>query len=115
MEITLQELAQALASKTQASVTATPGSDLLAPLVGEKVFIRTVTYHYTGQVVSIDAATIVLMDAAWIADSGRWATALETGTLSEVEPYPAGTLVYISRAATVDVTVWGHALPRTQK
>ena len=81
--------------------------------VGDNIFIRTVTYHYTGKIAAITPGEIVLADAAWIADSGRFHTALATGTLSEVEPYPAG--VVISRGAIVDVSPWAHPLPRVAK
>ena len=81
--------------------------------VGDNVFIRTVTYHYTGKIAAITPGEIVLSDAAWIADSGRFHVALATGTLSEVEPYPAG--VVISRGAIVDVSPWAHPLPRVAK
>lgn len=56
---------------------------------------------------------IVLADAAWIADSGRFSVALATGTLSEVEPYPGECIV--SRGAIVDVSLWAHPLPRVPK
>ena len=82
-------------------------------MVGDSVFIRTVTYHYTGKIAAITPGEIVLADAAWIADSGRFHVALATGTLSEVEPYPAG--VVISRGAIVDVSPWAHPLPRSAK
>ena len=81
--------------------------------IGDAVFIRTVTYHYTGRISAIYPGEIVLADAAWIADSGRFHVALATGTLSEVEPYPAG--VVISRGAIVDVSPWAHPLPRSAK
>lgn len=81
--------------------------------IGDAVFIRTVTYHYTGRISAIYPGEIVLADAAWIADSGRFHAALSTGTLSEVEPYPAG--VVISRGAIVDVSLWAHPLPRGAK
>jgi hypothetical protein len=81
--------------------------------VGDAVFIRTVTYHYTGKIAAITPGEIVLADAAWIADSGRFHVALATGALSEVEPYPAG--VVISRGAIVDVSPWAHPLPRVAK
>jgi hypothetical protein len=55
---------------------------------------------------------LVLADAAWIADTGRWSTALATGRLHEVEPYPGEGLCIVSRAAIVDVAVWDHPLPR---
>jgi hypothetical protein len=81
--------------------------------LGDSVFIRTVTYHYTGRISAIYPGEIVLADAAWIADSGRFHVALATGALSEVEPYPAG--VVISRGAIVDVSPWAHPLPRSAK
>ena len=54
-----------------------------------------------------------LEDAAWIADTGRWSNALVKGTLTEVEPYPAG--VSIARGAVIDVSPWQHTLPRETK
>lgn len=81
--------------------------------VGECVFVRTVTFHYTGRIVALTNQEMVLDEAAWIADSGRWSSALATGTLNEVEPYPG--IVSISRSAIVDVAPWTHALPRTVK
>lgn len=80
---------------------------------GQKLFIRTVTYHYLGEVEAIDEHWIKLKDASWVADSGRWAHALKTGELREVEPYPSTCLV--ARAAIVDVSTWAHALPRAAK
>jgi hypothetical protein len=81
--------------------------------VGEKYIIRTVTLYFTGRVTAVTDSDIVLEDAAWIADAGRWADTLETGKLNEVEPYPAGTIV--ARAGVIDVTPWDHELPRSQK
>lgn len=90
-----------------------PDCDPLAAFIGKAVFIRTVTMHYTGRLVAISADTLVLDDAAWIADSGRFATALATGELVEVEPFPGR--VCVGRGALVDITAWDHALPRAQK
>lgn len=81
--------------------------------VGQAVFVRTVTFHYTGRIVAVTKDEIVLSDAAWIADSGRWANALATGQLNEVEPYPG--VVSIGRSAIIDVSPWKHALPQTVK
>ena len=83
-------------------------------IVGSSYFLRTVTHHLTGRLVSIDEHEIVLADAAWIADDGRFADAMANGAFSEVEPYPAG-LVAVGRGSLVDACVWTHALPRTQK
>ena len=96
------------------SAAASPPPAITYPYhVGDNVFVRTVTYHYTGRIVAITPDEIVLADAAWIADSGRFSVALATGTLAEVEPYPAG--VVISRGAIVDVSPWAHPLPRMAK
>jgi hypothetical protein len=82
--------------------------------VGATVLIRTITMYYTGRVVGLSDAEILLEDAAWIADVGRFADALRTGALSEIEPYPDG-VVSINRGSVVDVCAWAHPLPRTQK
>lgn len=81
--------------------------------VGASVFVRAVTFHYVGRIVSVDDRWMVLTDAAWVADSGRFADALNTGELSEVEPYPGE--VAINLGAIVDVSPWLHDLPREQK
>lgn len=81
--------------------------------VGEKVYIRTVTHHQTGRIKEIVGPFIVLEDAAWIGDSGRWMDALKTGELNEVEPvfHP----MRVNSEAIIDVCVWDHPLPREQK
>ncbi len=81
--------------------------------VGNAVFIRTVTLYYTGRVAEVTPESVVLTDAAWIADTGRFSTALATGALGEVEPFPGA--VEIGRGAIVDATHWKHALPRAVK
>lgn len=81
--------------------------------VGEKLFIRTVTYHITGRVAAIKGKFLVLDDAAWVADSGRFMNAINEGTLSEVEPVNCS--VRVNTESIVDVYVWRHPLPREQK
>lgn len=85
----------------------------LEALIGNPVIIRTVTLHYTGRLTARSGGYLTLADAAWIADTGRWAEALRSGVLSEVEPYP-GTC-YVAEGAIVDVSPWAHALPRETK
>ena len=81
--------------------------------VGDVVLIRTVTFYYTGRVSAVFDNELCLEDAAWIADTGRFSTALKTGELSEVEPYELG--VVINRASIIDVSPWAHPLPRSVK
>jgi O-acetylhomoserine/O-acetylserine sulfhydrylase-like pyridoxal-dependent enzyme len=102
-----------MASKKTATKTA-PSS--VNPLrVGNDVFIRTVTGYYTGKIVAIEGGDILLDQAAWIADTGRFSQAVASGQFSEVEPYPDGTIVAVSRASYVDASVLRGPLPRTQK
>lgn len=83
--------------------------------LGNKVFIRSVTHHYTGLIVGVSKDEILLKDAAWIADNGRFSAALASGQFNEVEPYPADAIVAVARGAVLDTSDWKHDLPRTVK
>ena len=73
-------------------------------------FIRTVTHHLTGKLVAVTDYELVLEEAAWIADDGRFANALATGELNEVEPFPKGKVI-VGRGSLIDATRWNHPLP----
>ena len=75
-------------------------------------FIRTVTYHMVGKIKKIDGNFLVLSDASWIADSGRFHDAIKTGSLSEVEPVGDA---FVCIDAIVDAFPWKHPLPDKQK
>ena len=89
------------------------GSSTHSIQVGKAYFIRGVTLYYTGRVSSITDEDIVLEDAAWIGDTGRWSEALSSGTLSEVEPFPGS--VIIPRGTICDISEWKHPLPTEVK
>jgi hypothetical protein len=92
------------------------GDSTLSPYkIGENYLIRTVTNFYTGTIIKVAARELVLKEAAWIADTGRFMNAVKDGTLGEVEPYPDGEEVVIGRGAIVDAVIWRHKLPREQK
>jgi hypothetical protein len=80
---------------------------------GQCVFIRCVIYHYIGVIEEITDSHIVLSTASWVADSGRFYTALKDGKLNEVEPMPHG--VTINRDAIIDFSPWRHDAPTSQK
>jgi hypothetical protein len=83
--------------------------------VGAAYLIRTVTHIYTGRVVRVGRHELVLTEAAWIADTGRFADALkDLSKLNEVEPFPDGEVV-VGRGAIVDACVVTCELPRQQK
>jgi hypothetical protein len=82
--------------------------------VGKNYIVRTVTMILTGRLVEVGPQELVLEDAAWVADTERWADSLATGKLREVEPYPEGRVI-VGRGSVVDACVWQHPLPRTQQ
>lgn len=100
---------------TKVTASVTKKTKPTSPLtVGNAVFIRTVTHHLTGRVIAVGDHEILLSNAAWIADNGRFAAALAGGVFSEVEPFPDG-IVAVGRGALIDACVWPHALPRAVK
>ncbi len=84
----------------------------LDDFVGKKLFIRTVTYHLTGKVSKRIGNFLQLEDAAWIADSGGFMSAIKNGTLDEVEPVNT---CWVNLNSVTDMFPWNHALPRDKK
>lgn len=82
--------------------------------IGKNYFVRTVTHHHTGTLVAVTPQELVLKNAAWIADSGRFQQALENCKFNEVEMFPKGSHVIIGRAALIDA-VEIAALPTVQQ
>ena len=81
--------------------------------IGKNYFIRTVTHNHTGRLVEVTATELVLEDAAWIADSGRFSDALKSCSFDEVEPFPTGRVI-IGRSALIDA-VEILTIPTSQK
>ena len=80
--------------------------------IGKSYFIRTVTYHVIGTVEKISGPFLVLSEASWIADSGRFSKSISEGELSEVE-YVGEMIVNIS--AIADACRWNHKNPKATK
>lgn len=83
--------------------------------IGHNYLIRTVTMIYTGRLVGVYDQELVIEDAAWIAETDRWADTCKDGKLKEVEPYVKGDQVILGRGAILDVCPWHKDLPETQK
>lgn len=81
--------------------------------VGNNYFIRTITMHLVGELVGIDDKELVLKNASWIADSGRFHDALKNGTFDEIEPFVND--VIVNRNSIIDATFFNHRLPEEQK
>ena len=81
--------------------------------IGAVYLIRTVTMIQVGRVVAASKQWVMMEDAAWIADTGRFSNALSKWTFNEVEPFPDG-LVGVSCGSIVDF-VKGKEVLRSQK
>jgi hypothetical protein len=79
--------------------------------IGEQYLIRTATMTHCGQLVDVYPNELVLVDDAWVADTGRFNEALRTGKLDEVEPFPDGPVI-VGRNSVIDAAIWNHPLPR---
>lgn len=69
--------------------------------IGKIYLIRTVTMIDTGRLVGVTQQELILEDAAWIADTGRFADALKSAEFGEVEPFPDGRVI-VGRGSVID-------------
>jgi len=81
--------------------------------IGEKVFIRTVTLYYTGEITAITGDWITLSNAAWIADTGRFHQFLTDGKCNEYEGFPEK--VHVPMGSIIDLSPWRHPVFHGQK
>ena len=75
--------------------------------IGKHYVIRTVTMIDVGKLVQVTDKELVLENASWIADTGRWNEFLKNGIYSESEPFPDGKII-VGRSAIVDAVIWNH-------
>lgn len=80
--------------------------------IGKAYLIRTVTYHMLGRIEKISGDFLIMTDASWVADSGKFSTAITKGELSETE-YVGDAIVNLT--AIVDAFPWGHKIPKETK
>jgi hypothetical protein len=82
--------------------------------IGQCYLIQLVTTYWSGRVIAGDDKWLLLEDAAWVAETGRYTQALASGSFSEVEIVPSGVAKIIARHAICDATPIA-TLPREQK
>ncbi len=103
------ELEQALSETVRAAV-----NPQLPFEVGKSYLIRTITMVDVGRVTRICGKFIVMEDASWIADTGRFFECLrKTDVFIEVEPFQHP--LYVNTDAIVDATPWPYQLPTNPK
>ena len=81
--------------------------------IGKIYLIRTVTMIQTGRLKRVTAQELVIEEAAWIADTGRFADGLKSLEFSEVEPFPDGEVI-VGRGGLIDAVEIPRVL-RAQK
>lgn len=81
--------------------------------IGKQYLIRTVTMIDTGKLIAIGDKELVLEDAAWIPDTGRFSDSLLSINFNEVEPFPNGKVI-IGRGSIIDALEINN-LPRDLK
>ena len=86
---------------------------------GEKVYIRTVTHHQVGEVVGTSevgqTTFVILKNASWVADSGRWFDTLKDGFKDNAEIEPEQGMVAVNVGSIIDTREWLHDLPTKQQ
>jgi len=87
-------------------------------IIGNNYLIRTVTHIDVGRLVNINDKEVLIDNASWIADTGRFSTVLKDGLesddSSEIEPFNVG-VVMVGRSSIIDVCEYKHDLPKVQK
>ncbi|MHB8096064.1 MAG: hypothetical protein ACYDEI_00200 [Erysipelotrichaceae bacterium] len=84
----------------------------LDDLIGKSFFFRTVTYHMVGKVVKRIGSILELTNASWIADSGRFMTAVKEGKFNEIEPVGK---CFLNLNSVTDFFPATYKLPTEQK
>jgi hypothetical protein len=108
-----QKLVNELHTRANKAPVSGPASAVAPWNIGANYLIRTVTMIDTGRLVGVTPTELVLEDAAWIADTGRFSDAVQKASFSEVEPFPAGRVI-IGRGSVIDA-VEITTVPRSQK
>lgn len=100
----LIKLAKEMEKQTPSNVMETRQQFELPFEIGGEYFIRTVTHHLTGRVKDIVGKFLILEDAAWIADSGRF-NEFFTSPSSNLEVEPFGDReVFVNTDSITDAT-----------
>jgi hypothetical protein len=82
--------------------------------IGKNYLIRTVTMTHFGKLIAVHEQELVLQDAAWIADTGRFSDSLISGDFDEIEPFPDGEVI-VSRGGIIDAVQLPLPLKRERK
>ena len=110
----IEALAQeALDNRNKITPVSIPDDNATHPFtIGANYLIRTVTMIQTGRLVWVGDKELILEDAAWIPDTGRFSKTLAEGEKNLKEVEPCNGPVIIGRGSIIDAFSWKGALPK---
>lgn len=82
--------------------------------IGETYLFMTLTYYWTGRVVAISPAEVLIDDAAQVFDTGELENCLTKWEVALCQVVPSGVIVSVPRSGTTTIT-WSGPLPRKTK
>ena len=88
--------------------------DSLDDLIGQNWFFRTVTYFMVVKVKKRMGKFLVLEQASWIPDTGRFTDFVKNGISAKVEVEPIGMMI-VNMDSIVDGVPWTHSLELSQQ
>lgn len=81
--------------------------------IGQSYLIRLFTHYWIGKLLAVYENELVLKNASWIADTGRYHKAVDIENLVEIEPRKGP--IVIGRGALIDCAEWNADLPTEPK
>ena len=76
--------------------------------IGTRYYVQTVTHYYVGTLVALTPQELVLVDVAWVADSGRHGEFVAGGAAKEMEAWPPRAQVIVGRGSLVAASMDAH-------
>ena len=98
--------------KDQLNQNETIDVSCMKDLIGKKLFIRTVTFHFVGEVTKVFGSFLQMKNTVWVADSGRFMQAIKEGSLKEYEEIGDW---FVNLETVSDFGEWKHSIPKGQK
>ena len=95
------------------ALSAPSGTDAGPWKIGKKYIVMTCTRFLVGRLSYVGDQELVLDDASWVADTGRFNETMKSGAIDEVEPYFGPAIV--GRGAITDASEWSFDLPAEAK
>jgi len=113
MQVTAEAIGTVLEALSSRNGSATSASKPNPFKIGKAYLIRSVTTYTLGRVKDIVGDFLVVEDGGWLADTGRFSTALATGSVNEFEK--ANCNIIVALGGIVDAYEWQLELPKETK